>query len=75
MPYYPPFEIRSLLFVQILFYLYAWISVWYDRDGLIEQSLHPEEEKWYYTERVLKEVFMTWLGDKMVKTNSTPRKT
>ena len=38
-------------------------------------DLHPEEEKWYYTERVLKEDFITWLGGKIVKPNSTPRKT
>jgi hypothetical protein len=38
-------------------------------------NLELLEEKWYFTERVTKEDFMTWLSTKTVKANSTPRKT
>lgn len=38
-------------------------------------DLDKLEEKWYYTHKVIKEEFMNWLPTKLVKPNSTPRKT
>ncbi len=45
-----------------------------DANMRILDLLEPEE-KWYYTTRITKEEFMSWLTKCKVKPNSTPRKT
>jgi hypothetical protein len=42
---------------------------------ILDAFKDEDEEDWYYTTNVEKEDFMEWLSNRMVKPNSTPRKT